>query len=107
DALNSTKAAIIEEKKVRIATATGSDITYQFITRQIGNYISEGGRDSVKVIIGVARREKAQGNRLGDHPGAKPAVFITEDRAIKLKAATIGVAAVTTSIIKKVLIALR
>ncbi|XTI90963.1 hypothetical protein V2W45_1243463, partial [Cenococcum geophilum] len=39
--------------------------------------------------------------------GAKPAVLITENRAIRLKAATVGVAAITTSIIKGVLIALR
>ncbi|XTI95820.1 hypothetical protein V2W45_1207211, partial [Cenococcum geophilum] len=96
DALNSTKAAITEEKKVRIATAIGSDITYQFVIRQIGDYILEGGRDLVEVIIRVAYRER-------DYLGVKPAVFVTEDRAIRLKAAIIGVAAVTTSIIKKVL----
>ena len=112
DALNSTRAAIIEEKKVRIATTTGSDITHQFVTKQMGDYVTEGGRNSVEVIIGVARREsdlnrEARGNRSGDHPGAKPAVLVTEDRAMRLKAATVGVAAIATSMIKKVLIAPR
>ena len=55
DALNSTRAAIIEKKKVRIATTTGSDITHQFVTKQMGDYVTEGGRNSVEVIIGVAR----------------------------------------------------
>jgi len=60
----------------------------------------------------VARREsdlnwEAQGNRLGDYLGVKPAVLVTKDRSIRLKAATVGVAAITTSIIKKVLIVLR
>jgi hypothetical protein len=45
--------------------------------------------------------------RLGDYLGAKPAVLITKDRAIRLKLPTVGVAAVTMSIIKKVLNALR
>ncbi|XTI95101.1 hypothetical protein V2W45_1254364, partial [Cenococcum geophilum] len=39
--------------------------------------------------------------------GAKPAVLITKDRAIRLKATTIGVATIAIFIIKKVLIALR
>jgi hypothetical protein len=78
----------------------------------MGDYVTEGGRNSVEVIIGVARREsdlnrEARGNRSGDHPGAKPAVLVTEDRAMRLKAATVGVAAVATSMIKKVLIAPR
>ena len=112
NALDSTRAAIIEEKKVRITTTTGSDITHQFMAKQMGDYLTEGGRNSVEVIIGVARREsdlnrEAQGNRSGDHPGAKPAVLVTEDRAMRLKAATVGVAAVATSMIKKVLIAPR
>ena len=57
DALNNTRAAIIEEKKVRIATTTGSDVTYQFVAKQMGDYVTEGGKNSVKVIIGVACRE--------------------------------------------------
>jgi len=35
----------------------GSDITYQFVTKQIGNYILEGGRSLVEIIIRVACRE--------------------------------------------------
>ncbi len=112
DALNSTRAAIIAEKKVRIATTTGSDVTHQFAAKQMGDYVTEGGRNSVEAIIGVARREsdlnrEAQGDHLGDHPGAKPAILVTEDRAMRLKAATVGVAAVSTSMIKKFLIAPR
>jgi len=42
---------------VRIATTIGSDITYQFVTKQIGDYISEEGRSLVKIIIRVAYRE--------------------------------------------------
>jgi len=42
-----------------------------------------------------------------DYPGAKPAVFIAEDRAIKHKAAIVGVTAVVTSVIRQVLTALR
>jgi len=33
DAFNSTRTAIIEEKKVRIATTIGSDVTYQFVAK--------------------------------------------------------------------------
>ena len=44
---------------------------------------------------------------MGDYLGAKPAILITKDRAIKLKATTVGVAAIAMSIIKKVLIILR
>jgi len=58
DTLNSTRAAIIEGKKVRIATTLYSNATYQFITKQIGDYIIEEGRNSVKVIIRVACRER-------------------------------------------------
>jgi len=42
---------------VRIATTIGKDITYQFITKQIGDYIIKEGRDLVRVIIRVAYRE--------------------------------------------------
>jgi len=38
-----------------------------------------------------------------DHLGVKPAVFIAKDRAIKHKAAIVGVTAVATFIIKQVL----
>jgi len=54
----------------------------------------------------VAYRE-ARGNRLGDYLGVKPTVLVTQDRAIRLEAAIVGVAAVAASIIKKVLIVLR
>ncbi len=112
DALNSTRAAIIEEKKVRITTTTGSDITHQFVANQMVDYLTEGGRNLVQVIIGVARREsdlnrEARGNRSGDHPGAKRAVLVTEDRAMRFRAVEVGVATVATSMIKKALIAPR
>ena len=76
----------------------------------MGDYIIKGGRNLVKVIIGVAYRESdlnQKGNCLGDHLGAKPTVLITKDKVIRLKAATVGVTTVATSMIKKVLIALR
>jgi len=47
----------MEEKKVRIATATDSDITQRFMDRRMGDYVTEGGGNSVKVIIKVAYRE--------------------------------------------------
>ena len=47
----------MEEKKVRIATTIGSDITHQFIAKQMGDYVTKRGRNSVKVIIRVAYRE--------------------------------------------------
>ena len=40
DAFNSTKAAIIEGKKVQIATTTVSNVTYQFVAKQMGNYVT-------------------------------------------------------------------
>ena len=52
-----------------------------FTAEQMGDYVTEGGKNSVEVIIGVARREsdlnrETRENRSGDHPGAKPAVLI-------------------------------
>jgi len=38
-----------------------------------------------------------------DYPGAKPAILIVKDRAIRYKAAIVGVIAIITSIIKQVL----
>ena len=75
----------------------------------MGDYITEKKRNSVKVIIGVAYREsnfnqKAQGNHSGDHLGVKPAVFVTKNRAMRLKATIVKVAAIAMSMIKKVLI---
>lgn len=60
----------------------------------MGDYMTEGGRNSVEVIIGVARRESDlnRENCSGGHPGAAPAVLVTEDRAMRLKAATVRVA---------------
>jgi len=82
------------------------------MAKQIGDYIIKEGKNLIKVIIGVAHREsdlnwEAQRNHLGDYPGAKPAILVTKDKSIKLKAATVGVATIATSIIKKVLIILR
>ena len=42
---------------MRIATTIGSNITYQFTAKQIGDYIIEGGRNLVKAIIRVAYKE--------------------------------------------------
>ena len=97
---------------MRITTTTSSNVAHQFVAKQIGDYVTEGGRNSVEVIVGVARIEsdlnrEARRNRSGVHSGAKPAVLVTEDRTMRLKAATVGVAAVATPIIKKVLIVLR
>jgi hypothetical protein len=97
---------------VRIATATDSDVTQRFMAKQMGDYVTEGGRNLVEAIIGVTRREsdlnqEARGSRSGDHLGAKPAVLVTEDRDIRFEAATVKVAAVAASIIKNVLIAPR
>jgi len=42
-----------------------------------------------------------------DYLGAKPAVLITKNRAIRHKAAIVGVTAVVTSVIRQVLTALK
>ena len=42
-----------------------------------------------------------------DHPGAKPAIFIAKDKAIRYKAAIVGVTTIVTSVIRQVLTALR
>jgi len=42
---------------VQITTTIGSNITYQFVTKQIGDYMSKKGRSLVKIIIRVAYRE--------------------------------------------------
>ena len=39
---------------MRIATTISSDVAYQFVAKQIGDYVIEGGRNSVKVIVRVA-----------------------------------------------------
>ena len=82
------------------------------MAKQINNYITEGGRDLVKVIIGVAigvicRESHFNWKAWGGYLGAKPIVFITEDRTIRSKAAIVGVAVPTIFIIKQVLNALK
>ncbi|OCK77900.1 hypothetical protein K432DRAFT_406929 [Lepidopterella palustris CBS 459.81] len=101
-ALDSVRAAVMEKKKVRITTAKGNDVTRNFIAEQIGGYISEDVNNSDDIIIGVARRESDL-NRDAESE-AKPAVLVTEDRAMRIKAAAVGVAAIATSMIRKVLI---
>ena len=88
---------------MRIATTIGSDITGQFIAIQIGDYIIEGRRNLVKVIIKITCRKnnrEALESHLEDYLGVKPAVLVTDNRVIRLKAAKVGVTAITTSIIK-------
>ena len=42
---------------MQIATITGNNIIYQFIAKQIGDYIIEKRRNLVEVIIKVIYRE--------------------------------------------------
>jgi len=112
DALQTVRKAILENKNVRIATEKGNDVTDLFISEKMGSDDPEDLRRSEDSIISIVRREsdlnrQFSGKQMGNHSEARPAVLVTEDKAMRIKAATAGVAAIATSMIKKVLIAPR
>ena len=39
---------------MRIITTISSNVAYQFVAKQIGDYVIKRGRNSVEVIVGVA-----------------------------------------------------
>ncbi|KAI9812741.1 MAG: hypothetical protein M1827_004497 [Pycnora praestabilis] len=112
-ALSTVREAVAHGKKLRIVTARGSDITSQgFYKEQIASYESDGHKNLDDIII---QTTKSQGDRLrkavcstsGEpevtHEGARAAVLVTEDRALRVKAGAYGVAAVAASMIRRLL----
>jgi hypothetical protein len=97
DALQSVLTAILDDKTVRIESE-----------EVLSENISGAEQDYVKSIIGVARGQsdlnwKHSGSQLSNSE-ARPAVLVTEDKAMRIMAAKAGVAAIATSMVKKLLV---
>jgi hypothetical protein len=104
DALQSVRTAILDDKTVRIATDSGDDVTQEFLSENMSGDEQENVRWSEESIIGVARRQSDLNRQPSGNSEARPAVLVTEDKAMRMKAATAGVAAIATSMVKKWLI---
>jgi len=109
EALGSIKLAITEHQRVKIINARNRDVTRQSILhpqapfgqRAIVEETSDDNegqdsRDPGDIVIGVA---KQQGRESAG--GKKVAVLLTDDRSVRKKAATRGVAAIAASVFKK------
>jgi hypothetical protein len=108
DALQSVRTAILDDKTVRIATDSGDDVTQEFLSENMSGDEQENVRRSEESIIGVARRQsdlnRQPSGSQQSNSEARPAVLVTEDKAMRMKAATAGVAAIATSMMKKLLV---
>jgi len=106
-AIENIKAAIDEHKNVRVLTPDGQDVTSQTIlTGKAPASDPNENQDPEAVLIGVSRRAtdlSSQGEPEGSNSQAKPAILLTEDRTIRVKASSQGVAALATSVLKNLL----
>ena len=114
-ALDAIKSAIEEKKDVAIVTSKGSIVTNQglFYKEQLENYEVEGRRTLDDVIIDITKQQaelkRAKRSSLEAsleppiNDKAKPAVLLTEDRAMRVKASAHGVAAVAASMVRRVI----
>jgi predicted ribonuclease YlaK len=114
-ALATIKSAIEDKKDIAIVTSKGNVVTNQglFYKEQLENYEAEGRRTLDDIIIDITRQQaelkRARRSSLEsslEHPindEAKPAVLVTEDRAMRLKASAYGVAAVAASMVRRVI----
>ncbi|TKA59490.1 hypothetical protein B0A49_12267 [Cryomyces minteri] len=115
DALNTLNTVISNGKNVRVVTAEGTDVTGQvFYKEHLSQYNTPGGpQNTDDVILRTARRESdliRDGQRWPERTnvgGAKPAMLLTEDRNMRVKATTMGVASIATSMLRSVLTASR
>src|SRR4051812_36078463 len=109
EALGSIKLAITEHQRVKIITAKNRDVTGQSILRPQAPFgqraiVEESsdeneGQDSQDpgdIIVGVAKEQSKE-----SAGGEKVAVVLTDDKSVRLKAATRGVAAIAASVFKK------
>ena len=106
-AIESIKAAIDEKKNIQVLTADGEDITSpNLLAGNAPTSNPNDNQDSEEVLIGVSRRAtdlSSQGETEGSSSQVRPAILLTEDRSIRVKASYQGVAALATSVLKKLL----
>ncbi|KAF2456476.1 hypothetical protein BDY21DRAFT_287627 [Lineolata rhizophorae] len=110
-AIETISLARNQRMNIRILTAKGNDITNQgFYKEQIEESERGTRRKLDEVIIDITRqqsdisnRSTAMQNQRAMQEGAKPAVLVTEDQLMRVKAWADGVAAVDPSIVKDVI----
>jgi protein SMG6 len=114
-ALRAIKSAIDLGRDITIVTSKGNNVTRQgnFFKEQIESYDGEGQRNLDEIIIQTTKQQaqlkrgihqSADGDARGGDGRAKPAVLVTEDRAMRVKASAYGVAAVAASMVRRVIV---
>jgi hypothetical protein len=105
NAVRAIKDAVDQGRRVKIKSVDGLDVTDQAFTRP-----SNGGRrrtqDVVEdITIGIARRESDRSIESSEAPSekARPAVIVTEDRQMRVKANGLRVAAMASSFLTKLI----
>jgi hypothetical protein len=106
-AIESIKTAIDEHKNIQVLTPDGENVTSStFLSGKAPATDPNDGQDPEAVLIGVSRRAtdlSSQGEAEGSSSEARPAILLTEDRSIRVKARYEGVASLATSMLKKLL----
>jgi len=106
-AIQTIKTAINEHKGVQVLTQDGEDITSSaLLAGKLPVSDTNDNQDPEAILIGVSRRAtdlSSQGEPEGKNNQARAAILLTDNRATRVKASYQGVAALATTMLKKVL----
>jgi len=106
-AIESIKAAIDECQNIQVLTPEGENVTSRtLLAGKVPASDPNDDQDPEEVLIGVSRRAtdlSSQGEHEGNISQARPAILLTEDRSIRVKASLQGVAALATSMLRNLL----
>lgn len=101
--------AIDEGRRVTIKNSNGLNVTEKaFNSSAEQGHIAQGS-DLEEITIGLARRETDRDLEKGRVPfeEARPAILITDDRKMRVKANGLKVAAIASSFLSKVIMGAR
>ena len=109
DALKAVKTSINEGRRVMIKNAKGVDVTSEaFVSSRTERHDAQAS-DLEEITIGLARRETDRDLEQSRAPSdkARPAILVTEDRKMRVKANSLKVAAIASSFLSKVILGAR
>ena len=107
-ALEAVKTMIDEGRRVIIKNVDGKNVTSEAFTNS-NNQSQVAQSELEDITIGLARRETDRDMNPSRAPSdeARPAVLITEDRKMRVKANGLKVAAIASSFLSKVIVGAR
>jgi len=109
-AIETIKAALDQQKDIRILTAGGQDVTEKALSADRLPFSEQGDpQDAEEIVLGVARRASdLSTNQRSEQPNgkAKPAILVTEQKSTRLKAGNQDIPTMSTSKMRTIIQAL-